>query len=438
MPLDPRIPLGLQAPQIQSPMEALSAITQLQGLREQSEARRVAAEAARTKHLRQQQIDDAYAAAVSVDRETGKVTLDHAKLVQHLPGSLVPAVLKELQADEASVLDIQTKTLGLAEARRKHLQSAADTVAASGYDPTLFGVQLRGARDLQAIDADTYAQLSQLQDPAQIQAVVDGLRAQAGKDEGFTLSPGQTRYGPRGEVLAEAPAKAEEETFTLSPGQVRYGPGGAVLASVPPTPPAPRDERLVQVIGPNGQAIWVRESQAVGKPAGAAPGDAGAVRLSAAQQEDLATMLTVEQLVGDVQGIDKEKGLPGVGPLEGRFFASARGSGGTTGETLRNLLGNIQGTIAKLRGGASFTPQEQAMLDRYTPTTTDTDTAVRTKLTNLVDFIQKKRANTLRVAAGQYELPPGPTDARATPAGSAAPADGLSYQDYLRSTGRQP
>jgi hypothetical protein len=143
---------------------------------------------------------------------------------------------------------------------------------------------------------------------------------------------------------------------------------------------------------------------------------AGGVKLTGTQQEDLATMLTVEQLIGDVQTLDQKGGLPGVGPIEGRFFASARGSGGETGETLRNLLGNIQGTIAKLRGGASFTPQEQAMLDRYTPTTTDTDAAIRTKLTNLADFIQKKRANTLRVASGQYEAPKTPAPDTAPPA----------------------
>lgn len=32
-------------------------------------------------------------------------------------------------------------------------------------------------------------------------------------------------------------------------------------------PPTPREERLVQIEGPNGVPVWVRESQAVGKPA---------------------------------------------------------------------------------------------------------------------------------------------------------------------------
>jgi hypothetical protein len=49
MPIDPRIPLMGQTAPIQSPLEAISTIAQLQGIREQTEARRLAAEAARQK-----------------------------------------------------------------------------------------------------------------------------------------------------------------------------------------------------------------------------------------------------------------------------------------------------------------------------------------------------------------------------------------------------
>jgi hypothetical protein len=68
---------------------------------------------------------------------------------------------------------------------------------------------------------------------------------------------------PRG--LADAPPAPEP--FTLSPGSKRFGPDGQEIASVAPTPPQPRDERLVQVMGPQGTPIWVRESEAVNKPA---------------------------------------------------------------------------------------------------------------------------------------------------------------------------
>jgi hypothetical protein len=313
-----------------------------------------------------------------------------------------------MQADEQVTLDLQTARL----TRRERAQAARASIgaiidAAEGH-PAIAAMELQGAAETGGIFTPAeLEELAKIQDPQQWRRIAQGWQRATGKPEaGFTLSAGQTRYGPGGEIVAAAPVAAPAETFTLSPGQVRYGPGGQVLAQVAPTPPAPRDERLVQVIGPNGQPIWVRESQAVGRPAGTGAGAPGAPKLTAGQQEDIATMLTVEQLAKDVQTIDKEKGLPGVGPIEGRFLPSMRGSGGETGETLRNVLGNIQGTIAKLRGGASFTPSEQVLLDRYTPTTTDTDAAIRTKLKSLTDFIQKKRANTLRVAAGEYELPP--------------------------------
>jgi hypothetical protein len=210
MPIDPRIPLGVNPPQIQSPFEAIGAIAQLQGIREQTEARRLAAEAARTKHLRQQQIDAAYNGAVSVDPTTGKIKIDRAKLVADLPGSLVPGVMSELDKDEANALEIQTKTLELAKAKQTHLRSAADTVAAADYDPVMFGVQLKGAHKLGALSDEDYDRFSAISDPAQIKALIDGFRTQAKPAEPFTLGPGQVRYGPRGEVVATGPAKVEE------------------------------------------------------------------------------------------------------------------------------------------------------------------------------------------------------------------------------------
>src|SRR5262245_31176004 len=121
MPLDPRIPLGVQPPQTQSPFEALSQLAQLQGIREQTEARRLAAEEARTKHLRQQQIDQAYEQAVRVNPESGDLDIDYQVLTQHLPGSLIPETVRQLNNDKKTALDIQSATMTLAKARREHL-----------------------------------------------------------------------------------------------------------------------------------------------------------------------------------------------------------------------------------------------------------------------------------------------------------------------------
>jgi hypothetical protein len=144
----------------------------------------------------------------------------------------------------------------------------------------------------------------------------------------------------------------------------------------------------------------------------------GGVKLSPTQQEDMATMMTVQQLGREALTLGQANQWAGVGPVSGRVGATPLGSGGASGEALRNKLGNIQGTIAKLRGGTSFTPNEQKLLESYTPTITDTDAKIQTKLATLNEFIENKRQNTLRVASGIYTLP--------APAGAAPPPPGGS------------
>lgn len=72
------------------------------------------------------------------------------------------------------------------------------------------------------------------------------------------------------EVQQMLEPEPEPTQFTLNEGDIRYDSTGRVIARGAPkkvTPPAPRDERLVQVMGPDGTPIWQRESQAVGQPA---------------------------------------------------------------------------------------------------------------------------------------------------------------------------
>jgi hypothetical protein len=56
------------------------------------------------------------------------------------------------------------------------------------------------------------------------------------KEKGFTLGPGQQRFGPAGTPIAKVPVTPKEQTgFTLSPGQTRFGPAGDVIAEIPDT-----------------------------------------------------------------------------------------------------------------------------------------------------------------------------------------------------------
>jgi hypothetical protein len=117
-------------------------------------------------------------------------------------------------------------------------------------------------------------------------------------------------------------------------------------------------------------------------------------KLTPAQRDDMATMETLSGLASTISAQPSLTGVGGMGygTMAG-FLAKNFGLGSEQGETNRNLISNIKGTIAKLRGGTSFTPNEQAMLEAYTPTINDSDMVIKTKLKNLTDFIAEKKKN---------------------------------------------
>lgn len=205
MPIDPSIIAGLRPAPIQNPLEAMTQIAQLQQVREQTEARRLAGEEARGKRTRQQQIDAAMQGAVKVDPATGRITLDKAQLVAHLPAGLAYEVQKQLDGDETTANALKTARLQLAKLQQAHLGSAAQTVIAAQGDPDIWKLELGGARGLDAIDDETYERLSAETDPQKILALAQSYVQRAGgkAPEDFTLSEGQTRFGPTGQVIAQ-------------------------------------------------------------------------------------------------------------------------------------------------------------------------------------------------------------------------------------------
>ena len=72
-------------------------------------------------------------------------------------------------------------------------------------------------------------------------------------------------------------------------------------------------------------------------------------------------------------------------------FLADVGFGTEEGQQNRDIIGNIQGTIAKLRGGTSFTPTEQRLLETYTPTINDSEMKIKQKLEDLANFINDKQ-----------------------------------------------
>jgi len=417
MPIDPSIPLNIPGIQLQNPLEVMSALEQMKGQREQAELRRLAAEEARERRAdtqeqraRQRELEERYAKAVRIDPETGTVSLDGALLLRDAPAHLVPTLLKAKEDEETRMSAVLQRHLAFETQRRTFLSGEGAEIEAELGNPEAWSLRLRRMKDIRAIDQATYDRLLKVTDAPNILAIAQAWqRAGTKPGESFTLGEGQIRYGPGGQEIARGPAKAPPPIagFTLAPGAVRYGPDGKIIAESPVAPPVPGGFTLspgATRFGPGGEVV-----------ASVPATDAGPAKMSAATQAEIATMLTAEEMAADVLTLGKETGWAGVGPWEGRVGATPLGSGGKKGETLRNNLGNIQATIALMRGGTSFTDTEKALLETYTPTTTDSDSKIETKLNNLVSFIQKKRANVLRVAGGDYNLPTTttPTPARA-------------------------
>lgn len=97
MPIDPSIIAGIRPAPIQNPLEAISTIAQLQGIREQTEARRLAAEKAR-----QQAMDDA-----AIRRVMTEAGGDWEKALPQLR-TIAPSAAAKLETD---IAETRNKTL---------------------------------------------------------------------------------------------------------------------------------------------------------------------------------------------------------------------------------------------------------------------------------------------------------------------------------------
>lgn len=125
-------------------------------------------------------------------------------------------------------------------------------------------------------------------------------------------------------------------------------------------------------------------------------------KLSSAQQEDLATMNGVTELIKQLETFNADGKLEGIGGFGYGTLAggvdAVFGTSSAEARSVRALIGNIKGTIAKLRGGTSFTPSEEALLNTYTPTINETTAVAINKLALLKKFIAQKEQDLYKYA----------------------------------------
>jgi len=181
MPLDPSIALGVKTPQIQSPFEAMAQLAQLQGAREQTEARRLAAEEARERKNRQARLDAAYRRVVKIGPD-GRATVDFAAAGLDLDGETLLKLQETVDQGAIRAATLRTATMTADDRAAETLASLARPVATGNYHPGLYGIAVAGTVKAGAV---TQAQADQLldeaeADPTAIQRRVDSAIGRLG------------------------------------------------------------------------------------------------------------------------------------------------------------------------------------------------------------------------------------------------------------------
>lgn len=202
--------------------------------------------------------------------------------------------------------------------------------------------------------------------------------------------------------------KGDDRLFYVANGKLpsRKQPKAAAAkpATTPQgTPQADPDEALVQAVL-NGTAKMTDFSQKTREriaPKVDARRNELPPNFTAGQKNDLATMETTEKLIDQVLEYSQD-GLDGVGPIAGRLGAAGTalfGSGSEEAKNVRALVGNIRGTIQKLRAGTALSKTEKAQLDTYTPDISESAESVVNKLNGLKNYIATLRQSTMKYSA---------------------------------------
>lgn len=177
-----------------------------------------------------------------------------------------------------------------------------------------------------------------------------------------------------------------------------------------------------------------RESYQEGLFRGRPPKPGEGSKISATAADELAVMGTVQELGRSLVALGDRVKWSGVGGLgvgsASQFAAKNFGMGTPESQELRNTIGQIKGSIAKLRGGTSFTPNEQALLDTYTPGIDDNPMVIKSKLKSLDEMIAIKRGFVTRGPNSEPTMAPSHA-----PTPADAPAGESPYQRYLRMRG---
>lgn len=127
------------------------------------------------------------------------------------------------------------------------------------------------------------------------------------------------------------------------------------------------------------------------------------LKLSTGQKSDLVDIDTLQEQIASLQSL-ADSGLEGIGGFGlgtgKQLLFSQLGIGSEGGAKARTTIGNIKGQIAKLRGGTSFTANEEKLLNSYVPGINETQASIVAKLSGLNSFLDSKKNAIIRVGGG--------------------------------------
>ena len=131
-----------------------------------------------------------------------------------------------------------------------------------------------------------------------------------------------------------------------------------------------------------------------------------ATPVPAAVKSDLIDMGTLNKMANEIKSIGEQSGWKGVGGFgvgtASQFLSQNLGIGSKESQNLRNFIGNLNGTIAKLRGGTSFTDSEKRLLETYTPTINDSPNIIKSKIDSLQKFLNFKTQSINEIYNSNY------------------------------------
>ncbi len=151
-------------------------------------------------------------------------------------------------------------------------------------------------------------------------------------------------------------------------------------------------------------------------------------QLTPEQKNKIASVQVLQQTISSIEALGEKIGWSGVGGAYkgsiSQFLAKNFGKGSQEEQMLRSYIGNLLATIAKERGGTSFTANEQALLETYAPTINDSPSVIKSKLASLKQYF------TSSIPAGGQGVNPSDPLGLFNPAGNAS-----ASTPYLKTLG---